>query len=96
MYQRCARVPIPLDEEAFQIIKELKHAIKNVKGIYEKTSLGLSANQIGYAKQIILLSKYPGNSKLRRMFFHALINPEIIESSAEKSTKWEGCISEPE
>jgi len=79
------------------VIKELKFAITNVKGNYEKTSLGLSANQIGYSKQIIIISKYPGNSKLRNMFFQALINPEILEfSKNEKTVKWEGCLSEPE
>lgn len=74
----------------------MKDALTNVKGNYEKTSLGISANQIGYSKQIILISKYPSNTNLRKLFFQALINPEIIEYSNVKTIKWEGCLSEPE
>jgi len=67
----------------------------NVTGNYEKTSLGLSANQIGYDKRIMIISKYPSTNSLKNLFFDALINPEIINFSQEKNIKWEGCLSEP-
>jgi peptide deformylase len=75
------------------IIKNMKETILNVEGI-QKNSLGISANQIGYDKRIILITKYP-TIKLMKKFFEALINPEILEYSEDKSLKWEACLSYP-
>jgi peptide deformylase len=72
----------------------MKENILKIEGIH-KNSLGLSANQIGYDKRIILISKYP-TLKLMRKFFDAIINPEILEYSEDKTLKWEACLSFPE
>lgn len=74
----------------------MKQALTKVKGFYENSSLGISANQIGIQKRIILVSRYPSTLKLRKHYFDAYINPEVIEYSTETNFKWEGCLSEPE
>ena len=96
LFKRCSDVELPINKETKNIIKNLRESILGVKGYYENTSLGLSANQIGYDKRIIIISRYPSILRLRKLFFDAMINPEILEYSQEKNIKWEGCLSEPE
>ena len=52
-----------------------------------KRGVGLSANQAGYAKRIIII-KAPGG-------YETLVNPIIISRSREKCTQTESCLSYP-
>lgn len=85
---------MPIDDETKMIIEKMKETILNVGGVYQKNSLGLSSNQIGYDKRIIIILRYP-TIKLLRNYYNALINPIIIECSEEKTLKWEACLSYP-
>ena len=90
----CTRVLFPLDYETIQIIKTM---IKTLKCIPE--AAGLSANQIGINKRIIVY-KVPFNrvQDCEEFFedIRVLINPNIDETSNEMVQCWEGCLSLPE
>jgi peptide deformylase len=72
----------------------MKNTLINIPGFYHKRSLGISANQVGINKRIMVLSKFPRNSFLQYKFFNVIINPKILETSTEKCLKWEGCLSD--
>ena len=72
----------------------MKNSVTNITGFYYKKGLGISANQVGFNKRIMVLSMFPRNSLLLHKFFKVIINPKILELSNEKSIKWEGCLSE--
>jgi peptide deformylase len=83
-----------LNKEELDCIEEMKNTLINIPGFYHKNSLGISANQVGVSKRIILLSKFPRNRILQYKFFNVIINPKILEISKEKILKWEGCLSD--
>jgi peptide deformylase len=61
--------------------------------MYDAPGIGLAAIQIGIAKRVVTmdLSKKEDAHELR-----VLINPEVIWSSEEQTTREEGCLSIPE
>lgn len=73
----------------------------------EIPGVGLAAPQVGINKRLIVIDTRPVNAKERRskkspgeellnpLMPMALINPEILSSSAETSTSPEGCLSLP-
>ena len=76
----CAEV-VDFDESLSRLVQDMKDTVHFYSGI------GLAAPQIGFAKQVIIVSY---DRKLE-----ALINPNIIHQSQEKSTQQEGCLSLP-
>ncbi len=80
----------PVDEinqETKDLVSQLTDTLKKARG------LGLAANQIGVAKRVFVidLSAIDINESLR-----VLINPEIVETSAEEVELEEGCLSFPD
>lgn len=59
----------------------------------EEKGIGLAANQVGLLKRIIVLNvpSIDGSSQFKT----AMVNPEIIQKSAEISEREEGCLSFP-
>lgn len=90
----CKEVTFPLKQEEIECVFEMKHTLTNMTGFYYKKGLGISANQVGCNKRIMVLSKFPRNSLLQYKFFKVIINPHVLELSEEKSIKWEGCLSD--
>lgn len=83
LYTNINPVQFPLDKETKQCIHKMKIILSSVPA-----SVGLSANQIGVNKQIIVYRKEHSN-------LCVLINPVIEEISDEKEYAWEGCLSIP-
>jgi len=79
-------------EDISRIIDELKVTLAVSGG------LGLSANQIGYNKQISVISIFKGFNKEKKepnRFDLVLINPKIIEHKNKFLVKGERCLSLP-
>jgi peptide deformylase len=89
LYVACK--PIMAGEDITQIIKELKTTLENSGG------LGLSANQIGYNKQIAAVKIPKIDSEKKKVDFTeiVLINPQIIEHKIRIELKNEMCLSIP-
>lgn len=79
--KETARV-IEFNEELKIQAKAMLEAMRKNRGI------GLSANQVGINKRIIVM-------ECRGKQPYILINPEIVERSSEYSTQYEGCLSFP-
>jgi peptide deformylase len=79
------------DEDIKHIIKDLQETLTQVNG------LGLSANQIGYNRQIcyIRIPIYNPKEKKTDLKDLILINPKIIEKSNPIKIKNESCLSFP-
>jgi peptide deformylase len=61
--------------------------------MYEAPGVGLAAIQVGVAKRVVTVDTAKKDDPKQPL---ALINPEIVWSSDEKSTYEEGCLSIPE
>lgn len=73
--------PVEPDEDIDHITRDMSHILTQ-----SKTGVGLSANQAGYLKRVIIMN-YPT--------FQILTNPEIVYVSKEVEIKEEGCLSYP-
>lgn len=77
---------------------ELKNqALEMLEIMKSKLGLGLSANQVGLDKQMIVLGYQPidDNDEIPQIPFQILCNPQIVKASQEKETVLEGCLSFP-
>lgn len=61
--------------------------------MYDAPGVGLAAIQIGVPKRVVTIDATRGEEEKRPI---ALINPEIVWSSDEKTVQEEGCLSIPE
>jgi len=77
-----------LEKEADQMLKMMK----------DHNGLGLSANQVGLDKRMLVLGYEPTDKddELPRIPFQAVCNPRVIKTSQEKETMHEGCLSFPD
>ncbi|WP_298298011.1 peptide deformylase [uncultured Litoreibacter sp.] len=62
--------------------------------MYEAPGIGLAAPQVGILKRMIVLDCIKEEGEKPRPI--VMLNPEVIESSAELNTYEEGCLSIPE
>jgi len=86
----CA--PVEAGEDISRIITELKETLNTSGG------LGLSANQIGYNKQIAYIKIMKGyNKETKKIEYNeiVLINPKILEHDRRIKVKGERCLSLP-
>ncbi|NCS32449.1 peptide deformylase [bacterium] len=54
---------------------------------------GLSANQVNQTSRIFVINLEVGEGHFMRQYF---INPEIVKTSTQTITDWEGCLSIPD
>ena len=79
-------------EKVEEINDEILSILDNMLEImYEERGIGLTANQVGISKRLIVIDLQKDNIK-NPLF---LINPEIIWKSEEKVCGEEGCLSVP-
>lgn len=64
-----------------------------VETMRAEEGIGLAAVQVGVLKRILVM-EIPDEEKQEDILYY-LVNPEIIESSEEKNTYDEGCLSFP-
>lgn len=73
------------------LVKDLEETLRNSEGV------GLAAPQIGVSRRVLVVDGremtdvYP----YLKDFFRVMINPEVLEESAEKCEYSEGCLSVP-
>jgi peptide deformylase len=84
-----------IDEDIENIAKDLMDTVKIAK---DPEGAGLAAPQLGISKRICVVRNFfedPLNSDDINSDDIILINPKIIQYSAEKEIDWEGCLSVP-
>lgn len=84
----------PRSPETKDLINQMFKALKD----HGEGAAGLSAPQIGILKKATICRRMdletPGKKiKDSDIVWEIMINPEIINSSKELSTRWEGCLS---
>lgn len=89
----------PLADSTNILIDKLAYNLKYGTSIFGSTGLGITANQLGMNKKLILLAEnIDKRSKnlieVNDYTYKALINIEVIEYSKEKEKFWEFCLSE--
>jgi len=82
-------LPIEPKEDIKQILQDLKDTVYSLQG----RGYGLSANQIGYQKQISFI-RLPLNKEHTEFKEYYLINPKILDKQG-KIIFPEGCLSFP-
>ena len=70
------------NEELFNFIKEMFITLKEVKG------LGLAAPQVGRLERFFIVKTPDGMPVI-------ILNPEIVATSIDVQSDWEGCLSIP-
>lgn len=88
---RAAEVKNILSDECQQLINLMMKAVSEAGGV------GIAAPQIYHRKRIFIMcskpsTRYPDAPLMSPI---AIINPEILHYSNEKTKDWEGCLSVP-
>jgi len=91
--RRKARPVEKIDAKIKEMVKEMKQVLKR-----DNSALALAAPQLGINKQIAVIKKWQDKNRGISIPSLVLINPKIIEKSAEQVSEEEGCLSlkEPE
>jgi peptide deformylase len=85
----------PIEEINDEIV-ELMEALE--EGVIRHEWVWIAAPQLGHSKRVMLVTERKGRGhrdKLKYKRDHIMINPEIIETSAEMIESDEGCLSLP-
>jgi len=83
-----------VSEAVAKIDGEVKKLVADMfETMYAAPGVGLAAVQLGVPKRVVTIDATRGEEKKQPI---ALINPEILWSSGEKSVLEEGCLSIPD
>jgi len=87
----AAPAAFPLSDDVTRLIDDMMATLRDADGV------GLAAPQVGQPIQILIVAsrpnpRYPDAVEMEPL---VVINPEIMERSAETSMGWEGCLSIP-
>lgn len=94
---RQRALPVAADELGSASIQRLIDDM--IETMRDSDGVGLAAPQVHVLKRVVLVEvksphpRYPGQLGVP---LTAIINPEIIEHSAEQEEDWEGCLSIPD
>jgi peptide deformylase len=87
------RLRLP-SEPVVKIDGEVKKLVADMfETMYQAPGVGLAAVQVGVPKRVVTIDATRGEEEKQPV---ALINPEILWSSDEKSVHEEGCLSIPD
>jgi peptide deformylase len=87
------RLRLP-SEPVVKIDGEVKKLVADMfETMYQAPGVGLAAVQVGVPKRVVTIDATRGEEEKQPV---ALINPEIVWSSDEKSVHEEGCLSIPD
>ncbi len=86
--KRAERFTLPADQaEVEHVIGQLHSAVERVKSLHNfSKGMGIAAPQIGIDRAVAVVFPSEGEAI-------TLINPRIVEESAESDTQYEGCLS---
>lgn len=77
-----------------EIDKKLRHFMDDmVETMYAANGIGLAAIQVGVPKRVAVINLDPDSPNSKVIY---VINPKIVQVSAELTTYHEGCLSVPE
>jgi peptide deformylase len=94
LQQKCNPVTFPLEPRIIDCIDEMKNTLRYVDGFWARKSLACAAPQVGFLDRLfIVCSKKNWYTENQYKTFNTFINPEIVKSSEEMCSAWEGCIS---
>lgn len=92
--QVSEKIEDPKSQETKDLVNNMFKALRE----HGDGAAGLSAPQIGVLKRATICRRMdlePQGKKMKDsdMIWEIMINPEIINTSKELSTRWEGCLS---
>ena len=83
-------------EKVAEVTDEIRHLLDDMlETMYADKGVGLAAPQIGISKRIIVVDDKVGENNEPGLHPLHMVNPEIIEKSAETILFNEGCLSLP-
>jgi peptide deformylase len=71
-------------EELMQLVERMQMLLRDAQGV------GLAATQLGMLRRVFVFQEDADGA------VHAVVNPQLLDPSAEKETDEEGCLSLPE
>ena len=91
-------LPDPLLRQVSAPVEQVDDAIRNlssdmIETMYDAPGIGLAAIQVGIARRMLVLDLSKEDEEKKPQVF---INPEILQSSDERSVYEEGCLSIPD
>jgi peptide deformylase len=87
---------VAISIETFDLVEDLKHAVRFEDKVWTFTGLSICAVQIGVPKRVMILGRpLYWAAQRHHQAFDVLINPEITGNSKEVKEEWEGCLSIP-
>ena len=89
--QEAAPVAFPLSDDVARLVDDMLATLRDADGV------GLAAPQVDQPLQIMIVAsrpnpRYPDAVEMEPL---VVLNPEIVERSAETVMGWEGCLSIP-
>jgi len=85
-FLREASLPVtPGDPLVAHLTDRMLATVKQVEGV------GIAAVQVGIGRRVVLVQRFDREGEP----FQALLNPELLDLSAETALGWEGCLSIP-
>ena len=89
--------PDPRLQETSKPVTEINQKVKTLlddmlETMYKSNGIGLAAPQVGILSRLIVMDCTEKDKKKKPLKF---VNPEILETSSEKSEFEEGCLSLP-
>ena len=91
-------LPDPILRQVSAPIEQVDDAVRNLSAdmletMYDAPGIGLAAIQIGVPKRLLVIDLSKEDEEKKPQVF---INPEILQSSDERSVYEEGCLSIPD
>lgn len=81
-------------EEVTEVTDEIRQTLDDMlETMYKAPGIGLAANQVGVLKRMIVVDI--ANPEEEEPKPYKLINPRVVEESADHSVYQEGCLSVP-
>ncbi len=84
--EKCAQVDV-VDDEIRALVRDM------LETMYHSSGIGLAAPQVGLTTRVIVVDPRDEDEVRRNPI--ALVNPEVVWSSKERSKAPEGCLSIP-
>jgi peptide deformylase len=91
-------LPDPVLRQVSMPIEQVDDAVRNLSAdmletMYDAPGIGLAAIQVGIPRRMLVIDLSKEDEEKKPQVF---INPEILQSSDERSTYEEGCLSIPD
>ncbi len=102
LINKCNKVNLSDKQSLNNIISLMVKTLRYGNTIYGSSGLSISANQLGYNENIIVLGSNINeriknkNMNIEQYTYREIINMSIVELSKERAVFWEFCLSDNE